>query len=128
MRNYGWIIMWIAFVASIATKLRLQGVTEFELSPGPPPFTVAAYVPGAKVNVIFIFAFNWTFSTISTSRVFKLMPFRFDWLEIHVLSVYNFPCCIRNLYLLWVLIGSLDCLYNWWLAWLIRAVNWVLKN
>lgn len=33
---------------SIATKLRLQGVTEFELSPGPPPFTVAAYVPGAK--------------------------------------------------------------------------------
>ena len=42
-------ITWILFVASIATKLRLQGVTEFELSPGPPPFTVAAYVPGAKV-------------------------------------------------------------------------------
>ncbi|KAJ7390312.1 Eukaryotic translation initiation factor 2A [Desmophyllum pertusum] len=33
---------------SIATKLRLQGVSEFEVSPGPPPFTVAAYVPGAK--------------------------------------------------------------------------------
>ncbi|KAL9964538.1 hypothetical protein ACROYT_G028193 [Oculina patagonica] len=33
---------------TIATKLRLQGVSEFELSPGPPPFTVAAYVPGAK--------------------------------------------------------------------------------
>lgn len=33
---------------SIATKLRLQGVSEFELSPGPPPFTVAAYVPGVK--------------------------------------------------------------------------------
>ena len=47
-------IRWIVFVASIATKLRLQGVTEFELSPGPPPFTVAAYVPGAKV-IIFLF-------------------------------------------------------------------------
>ena len=45
------------FVASIATKLRLQGVTEFELSPGPPPFTVAAYVPGAKVRCYFPFYF-----------------------------------------------------------------------
>ena len=25
-------------------------MAEFELSPGPPPLTVAAYVPGAKVN------------------------------------------------------------------------------
>ena len=50
MRNYGLNIRWIVFVASIATKLRLQGVTEFELSPGPPPFTVAAYVPGTKVG------------------------------------------------------------------------------
>ncbi|CAH3119179.1 unnamed protein product [Pocillopora meandrina] len=33
---------------SIATKLRLQGISDFELSPGPPPFTVAAYVPGSK--------------------------------------------------------------------------------
>ena len=40
-------------LASIATKLRLQGVSEFELSPGPPPFTVAAYVPGVKVSIAF---------------------------------------------------------------------------
>ena len=40
-------------LASIATKLRLQGVSEFELSPGPPPFTVAAYVPGVKVGIAF---------------------------------------------------------------------------
>ena len=40
-------------LASIATKLRLQGVSEFELSPGPPPFTVAAYVPGVKVSITF---------------------------------------------------------------------------
>ena len=38
-------------LASIAAKLRLEGVSEFELSPGPPPLTVAAYVPGAKVSV-----------------------------------------------------------------------------
>lgn len=38
-------------LAAIATKLRLQGVSEFELSPGPPPFTVAAYVPGVKVSI-----------------------------------------------------------------------------
>ena len=54
----GLTIRWIVlFVASIATKLRLQGVTEFELSPGPPPFTVAAYVPGAKVKCYFPFYF-----------------------------------------------------------------------
>ncbi|PFX18547.1 Eukaryotic translation initiation factor 2A [Stylophora pistillata] len=33
---------------SIATKLRLQGISDFELSPGSPPLTVAAYVPGSK--------------------------------------------------------------------------------
>ena len=61
VHNYNeklWInIGWIVFVASIATKLRLQGVTEFELSPGPPPFTVAAYVPGAKVNAVYLLSF-----------------------------------------------------------------------
>ena len=41
----------LCFLASIAAKLRLEGVSEFELSPGPPPLTVAAYVPGAKVSV-----------------------------------------------------------------------------
>lgn len=54
----GFNVLKISSVATIATKLRLQGVSEFELSPGPPPFTVAAYVPGAKVivfSVSFIF-------------------------------------------------------------------------
>ncbi len=53
--NDKWIKCVISFVATIATKLRLQGVSEFELSPGPPPFTVAAYVPGAKVILFFLF-------------------------------------------------------------------------
>ncbi|XP_029186195.2 eukaryotic translation initiation factor 2A-like [Acropora millepora] len=43
---------------SIAAKLRLEGVSEFELSPGPPPLTVAAYVPGAKGAPSFVRLFR----------------------------------------------------------------------
>ena len=49
----------LCFLASIAAKLRLEGVSEFELSPGPPPLTVAAYVPGAKVSVKYAYILNY---------------------------------------------------------------------
>ena len=48
----------LCFLASIAAKLRLEGVSEFELSPGPPPLTVAAYVPGAKVSIKYQYAYT----------------------------------------------------------------------
>ena len=60
------------FVASIAAKLRLQGISDFELSPGPPPFTVAAYVPGSKVGVL---CFVSEFCTFWTVKNIKLRNF-----------------------------------------------------
>lgn len=35
-------------LGNIATKLRLQGVSSFEISRGPAPYTIAAYVAGTK--------------------------------------------------------------------------------
>ena len=91
-------------------------------------------------SVIFFFAFNnWTFRAVSTGvlKVIRLHLIGMKYLcQCAVqnqlwLACTQFPMlCMRNLYLLWVLIGlTLDCLCNWWLAWMIRAVfNWVSWN
>ena len=43
----------ICILGNFVNKLRLQGVSCIEIAPGPPPYKVAAYVRGTKVNNYF---------------------------------------------------------------------------